>query len=76
MDTQKKGFFIKLLAEGTSDTVSSKRLCMLVSMLMFVSLAFLSAFGHSCGTEYIYIIGGLILGESGLTTAEKIKKTQ
>lgn len=69
-----KNWVGKLLAEGTSDTVSSKRLCMLLSMFVFIILAFMSAMGYSCSPEFVYIFGGLILGESGLTTTEKIKK--
>lgn len=61
----------KLLAEGETNTVSHKRLVSIISLVMLIILAILSAFGHSATIEYIYIFGMLTGGESVLTTIEK-----
>lgn len=64
-------FWGKLLAEGETKTISSKRLCMLVSLFVLIILAILSAFGFNCTEVYVYVFASLVGLESGFTTFEK-----
>lgn len=69
-----KGFWSKMFAEGTSDTISSKRVTMFLAMLMLIGLSIASALGYNCDSSYIYIFGGLVTGQAGLSTVEKCAK--
>lgn len=71
---ENKSLTRKLLASGTSDTASHKRLIALVSIIMLVALSILSAFGYSASTEFGYIFASLAGCESMLTVAEKLGK--
>lgn len=71
----RKNFWDKLVADGETDTVSSKRLSMLVCLIMLIVLSILSAFGYNCSESFVYIFGSLIGAQSGLTTIEKCKKS-
>lgn len=68
---KKKNFVQKMVADGTTDTVSSKRITMLLAMMMLIGLAIASACGYSCDSSYVYIFGGLVGAQSGLTSIEK-----
>lgn len=74
MQQTKKTFLAKMFAEGTTDTISSKRVTMFLAMLMLMGLAIASAFGYSCDSSYVYIFGGLVTGQSTLSTVEKCAK--
>ena len=69
-----KSFFMKLFAEGTTDTISSKRLIAVLSFTFLVILSFLSAFGFSPMPDFVYILGALAGGQSLLTTVERMSK--
>ena len=71
----KKSFMMKLLADGETNTVSSKRLCMIICLIMLVVLAFLSAFGFNCMEAFIYVFASLAGAQSGFTTIEKCSKS-
>lgn len=71
--SKKKGFWLKLVANGESDTVSHKRLISLISFLCLIIFGFLSAFGHSMEGDYVYVFAILTGGESMLTVVEKMK---
>lgn len=70
----KKSWIAKLFADGTTDTVSSKRVMGVLSFIVLVILAFFSAFDLSPTTDVFYIFAGLAGGQSFLTTLEKIAK--
>lgn len=70
-----KSFWDKLVADGETNTVSSKRLSMLICLIMLIILSLLSAFGYNCSEAFIYIFGSLVGAQSGLTTIEKCKKS-
>lgn len=69
-----KSVIFKLFADGETNTVSSKRVIAVFSFVALIVLSFLSAFGHSTDTNFIYIFGALSGSQSVLTTVEKIAK--
>ena len=73
MKKSDKGFWRTLLAKGETNTISSKRLTMLVSLIMLVGLAVCSVCGFTCAPEFTYIFGSLVAAESGFTVIEKGK---
>lgn len=72
---KEKSFCMKLLADGETNTISSKRLCMLLCLIMLVVLAILSAFGHNCMEAFVYVFASLAGAQSGFTTIEKCAKS-
>lgn len=70
-----KSFMMKLLADGETNTISSKRLCMLLCLIMLVVLAILSAFGYNCMEAFVYVFASLAGAQSGFTTIEKCSKS-
>ena len=70
-----KSFLLKLLADGETNTISSKRLCMLLCLIMLVVLAILSAFGYNCMEAFVYVFASLAGAQSGFTTIEKCTKS-
>lgn len=68
---KEKGFFGKMMASGTSDTVSSKRFTMVLAMMMLVGLAIASACGYNCDTTYVIVFASLVGAQSGMSTIEK-----
>lgn len=73
--TKDKNFWMKLLADGETNTISSKRLCMLLCLIMLVALAILSAFGYNCMEAFVYVFASLAGAQSGFTTIEKCTKS-
>jgi hypothetical protein len=71
--SQKKtlSWWRKLLATGEFDNVSHKRFVSIIALIMLIGLSIMSAFGMSAETDYIYIYGILVGGESLLTTIDK-----
>lgn len=74
MAKKEKNFWQKMFADGTTDTISSKRVTMFMAMLMLIGLSIASACGYSCAESYVYIFGSLVASQSGLSTIEKVKK--
>lgn len=72
---KEKSFLMKLLADGETNTISSKRLCMLLCLVMLVVLAILSAFGYNCMEAFVYVFASLAGAQSGFTTIEKCTKS-
>ena len=72
---KEKSFLLKLLADGETNTISSKRLCMLLCLIMLVVLAILSAFGYNCMEAFVYVFASLAGAQSGFTTIEKCTKS-
>ena len=72
---KEKSFLLKLLADGETNTISSKRLCMLLCLIMLVILAILSAFGYNCMEAFVYVFASLAGAQSGFTTIEKCTKS-
>lgn len=75
MIKKEKSFLMKLLADGETNTISSKRLCMLLCLIMLVVLAILSAFGYNCMEAFVYVFASLAGAQSGFTTIEKCTKS-
>lgn len=75
MAKKEKTFWQKMFADGTTDTISSKRVTMFMAMLMLIGLSIASACGYSCAESYVYIFGSLVASQSGLSTIEKVKKS-
>ena len=72
---KEKSFLLKLLADGETNTISSKRLCMLLCRIMLVVLAVLSAFGYNCMEAFVYVFERLAGAQSGFTTIEECTKS-
>ncbi len=66
-----KKFINNLLS--TNDGVSHKRLISIVSFVVLIILAFMSAYGHTVDPNFIYVFGSLTGVESALTAIEKIR---
>ena len=75
MIKKEKSFLMKLLADGETNTISSKRLRMLLCLIMLVVLAILSAFGYNCMEAFVYVFASLAGAQSGFTTIEKCTKS-
>lgn len=67
-----KQFILNMLS--SSDDISHKRVIAIVSLVVVIVLAFMSAYGHTVDQSFIYLLGSLIGGESALTVIEKFKK--
>jgi hypothetical protein len=59
-----------------SNDVSHKRVIALGAFVVFIILAFFSAYGHNTDPQVLYILGSLIGGESALSVIEKFKNQQ
>jgi hypothetical protein len=67
--------FIKTLMSN-SDDVSHKRLIAIISFIVLIVLAVLSAFSHNVDSNFIYLFGSLTGGESLLSVIDKFKKNE
>lgn len=56
------------------DDISHKRVIAIISFIVLIVLAFMSAYGHNVNENFIWVFASLTGCESLLTVIEKIKR--
>lgn len=59
---------------SNADEISHKRVIAIVSFVVLIILAFMSAYGHNVDETFIWVFASLTGCESLLTVIEKIKR--
>lgn len=67
-----KKFFLSLLSSEPGSP-SSKRFRSIIFSVVYIVLAFLSAYGHTVHEAFIYTLAAMIVNESVMTVIDKLR---